>query len=193
MYTQNIHGYHISLVQCSEKPNHTTEPLFELDPSGCHRKTLSLTVEKDGCTRTCFFVVPCCTNVEACMLPTETGLFFLFDWILCLFNLESITIGHSATLNPTGTMFAPYPYQQDFILYGEVEIFRVRSDLSLVWSFSGWDIFVRPSGNEPAIVLKPDCICLHDFSDHYYKLDYDGNLLSTSLLSVPAKSNLGDT
>ena len=88
-------------------------------------------------------------------------------------------------------MFTPYPYQQDFILYGEVEIFRVRSDLSLVWSFSGWDIFVRSSGNEPAIVLKPDCICLYDFSDHSYELDYDGNLLSTSLLSVPTQSILG--
>lgn len=45
------------------------------------------------------------------------------------------------------------------------------------WSFSGRDIFVRYMGEEPAFEMKSDRICLYDFEDNYYEIDYDGNVI----------------
>ena len=72
----------------------------------------------------------------------------------------------------------------DFILYGEVEIYRVTPDLSIKWSFSGKDIFVRYHNNEPepAFKMKKDRICLYDFGDNYYEINYDGILLDSKFV-----------
>ena len=67
--------------------------------------------------------------------------------------------------------------QDDFILYGEVEIYRVDRNLEVKWIFSARDIFVRYEGDEPAFEMKEDRICLYDFINHYYEIDYDGKLL----------------
>ena len=58
-----------------------------------------------------------------------------------------------------------------------MEIYRISSDLEVVWQFSARDIFVRYQGEEPAFEMKQDRICLIDFLDNYYEIDYDGNVL----------------
>lgn len=44
-------------------------------------------------------------------------------------------IVQQSLINSTGVMFAAYTYQEDFILYGEVEIYRVSRDLLIKWIF----------------------------------------------------------
>ncbi|MDE5737188.1 MAG: hypothetical protein K2H93_02355, partial [Oscillospiraceae bacterium] len=63
------------------------------------------------------------------------------------------------------------------ILYGEYIIYRIAKDLSIKWEFSGRDIFVRYEGNAPAFIMKKDRICLYDFEDNYYEIDYNGKLI----------------
>lgn len=70
-----------------------------------------------------------------------------------------------------------YPYGEDYILYGELEIYRISSDLKVKWEFSGRDIFVRYEGNEPALEMREDKMCLYDFSNNYYEISYDGKLI----------------
>lgn len=44
-------------------------------------------------------------------------------------------IVQQSLINSTVVMFAAYTYQEDFILYGEVEIYRVSRDLLIKWIF----------------------------------------------------------
>lgn len=75
--------------------------------------------------------------------------------------------------------FNSFPYKQDFILYGELDIFRVTSNLSIQWQFSGKDIFVSYNDDAPAFEMKSDRIYLRDFEGDHYEIDYDGKLIQT--------------
>lgn len=55
--------------------------------------------------------------------------------ILWLFYPVTMEIVQQSLINSTGVMFAAYTYQEDFILYGEVEIYRVSRDLLIKWIF----------------------------------------------------------
>ena len=87
-------------------------------------------------------VVPYYTIVDNCALPAGDRLFLMLNDLLCLFNLESLDIYKQQKLDTIGMMIAPFPYKQDFILYGELDVFRVTNELSIQWQFSGKDIFV---------------------------------------------------
>lgn len=63
------------------------------------------------------------------------------------------------------------------ILYDETDIYRIAEELLILWRFSGRNIFVRCAGDEPAFEMKVDRICLYDFKDNYYEIDYNGNLV----------------
>ena len=108
----------------------------------------------------------------------ENGLFMIFNNdILCIFNLETLTIEKQVKIKSMGDIFAVYGFEEDYILYGEFIIYRIAKDLSVKWEFSGRDIFVRYDGNEPAFIMKKDRICLYDFEDNYYELDNNGKLI----------------
>ncbi len=123
------------------------------------------------------FVVPYFTPSEFAVSAGE-NVFLMFDDILCIFDPQGVKIVEEKRINPTGTMFGAYAYKDDFILYGEMEIYRVDRNLEVKWIFSARDIFVRHEGDEPAFEMKEDRICLYDFIDHYYEIDYDGKLLA---------------
>lgn len=44
------------------------------------------------------------------------------------------------------------------------------------WSFSGKDIFVSLT-EKNCFEPKENSICLYDFEDHYYEIDYNGKLI----------------
>lgn len=94
-------------------------------------------------------------------------------------HLKGLDIDKQQKLDTIGTMFASYPYKQDFILYGELDIFRVTSNLSIQWQFSGKDIFVSYNDDAPAFEMKSDRIYLRDFEGDHYEIDYDGKLIQT--------------
>ena len=58
----------------------------------------------------------------------------------------------------------------------QTDITMLDGNLNKKWAFSGMDIFVSISGKNP-FEMKEDRICLFDFYDHYYEIDYDGKLL----------------
>ncbi|MEE0059753.1 MAG: hypothetical protein UE295_02875 [Acutalibacteraceae bacterium] len=73
--------------------------------------------------------------------------------------------------------FAIYKVKDGYIIYGELEIIMLDFNFVKKWSFSGRDIFVSISGKN-AFELKSDSICLYDFLDNYYEIDYNGNLIN---------------
>ena len=52
------------------------------------------------------------------------------------------------------------------------ESLKIRASLGL-WAFSGKDIFASVSGKLP-FEIKDELICLYDFEDNYYEIDFEG-------------------
>ncbi len=75
-----------------------------------------------------------------------------------------------------GCNFAIYKVSGGYIIYGELEITMLDLDLCVKWSFSGKDIFASVTGKTPFEMFE-DYICLYDFEDNCYKIDYNGKLL----------------
>ncbi len=103
-------------------------------------------------------------------------LFLFLNDLACVLDLNTADVVRKANIGTLGVLFAAYRYQDDFILYGEMEIMRIAQDLNVKWTFSGKDIFVRYQGEEPAFEMCEDRIRLYDFLDNFYEVDYDGNL-----------------
>lgn len=75
-----------------------------------------------------------------------------------------------------GCNFGIYKVQKGYIIYGEIEITMLDFDFIKIWSFSGKDVFVSISRKD-SFELKENSICVYDFEDNYYELDFDGNLM----------------
>ena len=107
----------------------------------------------------------------------DNGLFLFLNDTVCEFDAQTGEVKNKKSINMMGTLFSVYRYQQDFILYCEMYIIRMTQDLEVVWDFGARDIFVRYHGEEPAFEMMSDRIRLYDFSDNYYEIDYDGNVI----------------
>lgn len=140
-------------------------------------RTISIQVDKDGCSGKTALIVSCYTPVDKCALPAGEYVFLMLNDVLCLFDPATMKMVKQTALEPIGTMLAAYAYHRDFILYGESEIYRVTEELTVRWRFAGKDIFVRGANEAPAFEMKSDRICLYDFKGDYYEISYDGTLI----------------
>lgn len=135
-------------------------------------------VEHWGEVQSVLLVAPYHTPTNSFTAYHKKGVFMMLNDVLCIFNPKTLSIGKQVSINPLGTMFEVHTYREDYILYGETDIYRISEDLDIMWEFSARDIFVRCQGDEPAFLLKDDRICLYDFLDNYYEIDYNGHLLT---------------
>ena len=99
------------------------------------------------------------------------------DDTVCEFDIQTGKVVKQKLLDLDGTLFSVHRYQQDFIMYCEMDIIRMTRNLDVVWDFGARDIFVRYQGEEPAFEMMQDRIRLYDFSDNYYEIDYDGKVI----------------
>jgi len=76
------------------------------------------------------------------------------------------------------TCLAIYPFKNDFIIHGELQITRIDSEGNEKWGFSGRDIFITPKG-ENAIELLDDKIKLLDWEGYEYILNADGQVITS--------------
>lgn len=75
-----------------------------------------------------------------------------------------------------GCNFAIYKLENGYIVYGEIEITMLDLDFIKKWSFSGKDIFVSVS-RKKSFEIRNNTICIYDFEDNYYEIDFNGNLI----------------
>lgn len=75
------------------------------------------------------------------------------------------------------TCFQIYPYQDDYIVHGELFITRLNPQGKRQWQYGGRDIFVTLDARYPDFSMEKDGILLTDFSLNQYKISYDGNTL----------------
>ncbi len=99
----------------------------------------------------------------------------LQGWEITQFNVITAQVVRSVTLDTMAPNFEIHRINTGYLIYGETDITMLNDRLETLWSFSGYDIFVSSSDKIP-FEIKEDRICLYDFGDHYYELDFQGKV-----------------
>ena len=97
-------------------------------------------------------IVACCCDAVFCLSIPELSLLW-------------------ETKCDLATCFQIFPYQNNYIVHGELEITRLDDNGKIVWQFSAKDIF---SGK---FEITSEYILATDWDNDEFKLDFDGNLL----------------
>ena len=108
-----------------------------------------------------------------CAVIENDLLTILQGWDIVQINVNTAAVIRSVTLNTRAPNYEIHKVKTGFLIYGETEITMLNDRLEILWSFSGHDIFVSVSGKTP-FEIKGDRICLYDFEDNYYELDFEG-------------------
>lgn len=109
-----------------------------------------------------------------CAVIEDDLLTILQGWEIKQIDVNTATVMRSVSLDTMAPNFEIHKVGADYLVYGETDITMLNDNLDLLWSFSGHDIFVSVSGKKP-FEIKADRICLYDFGDNYYELDFQGN------------------
>ena len=115
-----------------------------------------------------------------CALLEDVVLTVLQDDRITQINVINGKVINHKKLDCFGSNFGIYKVDTGYIIHGEIEITKWDLDFNKKWSFSGRDIFVSITGKQSMTLLK-DRICLYDFYDYYYEIDYDGNQINSRL------------
>lgn len=108
-----------------------------------------------------------------CAVLEDDILTILQNDMITQIKITNSTIVRHVLLDCFGCNFAIYKINKGYIIYGEIEIIMLNFDLEKQWSFSGRDIFVSISNKDP-FTIRENSICLYDFEDNYYEIDFDG-------------------
>ena len=100
----------------------------------------------------------------------------LQGWEVTQFNITTAQVTRSVTLDIMAPNFEIHRVNTGYLIYGETDITMLNNELETMWSFSGYDIFASSSGKK-SFEIKKDRICLYDFEDNYYELDFHGKVI----------------
>ena len=149
-----------------------------LNPDHYHHndfsRTLSIHVDLFTSEFCIALIGPFCTYDSDCAILDNETLTVLQDCMITQIKVTDGSIIRHINLDCLGCNFALYKVRKGYIIYGEIEITMLDFDFIKKWSFSGKDIFVSNSGKKP-FELHEDSICLYDFEDNYYEIDFEGN------------------
>lgn len=70
--------------------------------------------------------------------------------------------------------FSIYKLEEDILIHGELEIFRITKNGDITWSFGGRDIWVNTEGKKE-VSIENNTIRLFDFDSNEYVIDFNGN------------------
>lgn len=115
--------------------------------------------------------------VEGCAVLNGAVLTVLMDRRALQLSLDPFEQLDSKKISADGPLLALYPWGEDFLVHGELEVLRLDRRLRVLWSFSGRDIFVTRGGGK-AFEMEQGRIRLRDWEGNRYELDPDGKLLS---------------
>lgn len=93
------------------------------------------------------------------------------------FDLEKRSVINAYDIDLYGCAFGLYSIPDGYVIHGELEVAMYDKEFHKKWGFIGRDIFVSIS-NKQEFQLRDDRVCLYDFEDNYYEIDYNGKLIS---------------
>lgn len=139
-------------------------------------KTLAIHVDLFSKEYSIALISPYYVSDSDCAILDNDVLTVLQDHAITQINITDGSITRHIKLDCFGSNFAIYKVEKGYIIYGEIEITMLDFNFAKKWFFSGKDIFVSVSGKLP-FEIKENSICLHDFDDNCYEIDFDGNLI----------------
>lgn len=110
---------------------------------------------------------------EECFILKDNFLIFMSENIIFKIDIVTYELVLKKKIPIFESTFGIYEYNDDYIIYGEIDIARIDKCFDLLWSFSGADIFVTLDGSCP-FEMKDDRIILRDFIGNYYEINYNG-------------------
>ena len=111
-----------------------------------------------------------------CAILEDDTIIVLQNDTITVINIFDGSIVKHTQLECFGINYGIYRVKDGYIIFGEMEITMLDFDFVKKWSFSGRDIFVSISGKN-TFELQENSICLYDFLDNYYEIDYNGKLI----------------
>ena len=111
-----------------------------------------------------------------CAVIDNDILTVLQGWEITQFDIRTAQVTRTVKVDSWAPNFEIFRIKTGYLIYGETDITLLNQDLEKQWSFMGRDIFVSPSDKNP-FEIKSDRICIYDFEDNYYELDFQGNVI----------------
>ena len=126
--------------------------------------------------------VPYYVHTEKFACLSGNNLFLALDNVLCLIDLDTGELVKQVAIDRyVSSLVSVSPYQEDFILFYDGDVFRVAKDLSIRWHVRRQALFIADDFHfdpESLIQMKSDRICLRDeYRGDYYEVSYDGEVL----------------
>ncbi len=145
-----------------------------LDPMGIkeYYKFLRIAIKHKGETRLIGLICRFLTY-ESCAVLRDDDLVILSEDYLLSLDLKKCEIAAVQKLDIFESTFGIYPYKEDFIIHGELDISRVDKDFKLLWQVDGEDIFVTLDSTLP-FEMNDNGITARDFLGNVYSIGYDG-------------------
>lgn len=116
-------------------------------------------------------------NIENCALLEDNRLVILVDDYIVFFDLIAKNLEMKIKVLDFGTGIEIYPFDDGYIVNGEVFIIKVDKSGKKIWDFGGRDIWVKPNG-ESSINILGDSLLLTDFEGYNYYVDKYGKEIS---------------
>lgn len=136
-------------------------------------KTLSIHIDLYAKEYRIALIGPFHSYDSDCAVLEGEILTILQDDMITQIKVTNASVIRNVMIDCDGCNFAIYKVNKGYIIYGEIEITMLDFDLQKQWSFSGRDIFVSISDRKP-FTIHENSICLYDFEDNYYEIDFDG-------------------
>lgn len=112
-----------------------------------------------------------------CAILDKNILTILQNDVIVQINIYDASLLLFKEIGSFGCNFGIHKVKEGYIIHGEIEITMLDFQFNKKWVFSGRDIFVSISGNNP-FQLCNDSIKLYDFEDNFYEINYNGQLVS---------------
>lgn len=109
-----------------------------------------------------------------CAVLEGKNLTILQGWDVLQIDVTTGLLTKACSLESNGCNFEIHKVNDGYLIYGEIDITMLNHDLQKKWSFSGYDVFCSITGKK-SFEIKPNYICLYDFYDNYYEIDFDGH------------------
>lgn len=119
---------------------------------------------------------------EHCAVLEDSVLTVLQNDILVQIDLNVCRVIRQKPIEEFGGNFELHLTPVGYLVYGESVVATYDSELNQIWRFSGKDIFA-PVRDKTTFTIENDSIKLYDFEDNFYKLDFNGKLITEIIVA----------
>lgn len=132
--------------------------------------TLNITISSESDKFSIALIGNSVSYAENCALLDGNILTVLQDNAISQIDCSTGSLLFYKNLKCYGNNWEIHRIPNGYLIYGEIEIIMLDLEFHTKWAFSGKDTFVSP------FEIRSDRICLYDYENNYYELDFNGSL-----------------